>query len=92
VPEVCRPSAEFSSRLDALDEVLFDEADVPEDEVVEPVDELVELPLPDVLEVDEEEPDAEDDPDDELAEPLVVVAGVVGVKKVLPAPKPTLAA
>ena len=92
MPEVCRPSAEFSSRLDALDEVLFDEADVPEDEVVEPVDELVELPLPDVLEVDEEEPDAEDDPDDELAEPLVVVAGVVGVKKVLPAPKPTLAA
>jgi len=92
VPEVCRPSAEFSSRLDALDEVLFDEADVPEDEVVEPDDELVELPLPDVLEVDEEEPDAEDDPDDELAEPLVVVAGVVGVKKVLPAPKPTLAA
>ena len=92
MPEVCRPSAEFSSRLDALDEVLFDEADVPEDEVVEPDDELVELPLPDVLEVDEEEPDAEDDPDDELAEPLVVVAGVVGVKKVLPAPKPTLAA
>jgi hypothetical protein len=91
VPEVCRASAEFSSRLAALDEVLLDEADVLEDEVVEPVDELVELPLPEPLEV-EEEPDAEDEPDDVLAEPLDVVVGVVAVKKLFPAPNPTLGA
>jgi hypothetical protein len=91
VPEVCRASAEFSSRLAALDEVPLDEADVLEDEVVEPVDELVELPVPDVLEVDEEEPDA-DEPDDVLAEPPDVVVGVVAVKKLFPAPNPTLGA
>ena len=51
-------------------------------EVVEP---LAELPVLDV----EEELDDEDEPDDELAD---VGVGAVGVKRLFPAPNPTLGA
>jgi hypothetical protein len=91
VPEVCKASAEFSSRLVALDDVLFDEADVLEDEVVELVDELEELPVPDVVDV-EEEPEDEGEPDDELEDPPDGDVGAVGWKKLLPVPNPILAA
>jgi hypothetical protein len=80
VPELCRASAEFIRRLAPLDEVLVDEAGLLEDDVAEPVDELAELPVPDVLEVE-----------DELGE-LDVVVGAVAVKKLFPAPNPTLGA
>jgi hypothetical protein len=78
---VCRASAEFSKPT-ALDAVLVCVDDVLD--VVELADELVVLPEPDVL--------VEDEPDAVLEELPEVEAGAVGWKKLLPAPKPTLAA
>jgi len=78
---VCRASAEFS-RPTALDDVLVFVADVLD--VAELAEELVVLLEPDGL--------VEDEPDDVLEELPEVEAGVVGWKKLLPAPKPILAA
>jgi hypothetical protein len=84
VPPVCNPIAEFS-RLAALDVVLVFTADVLD--VAELDDEPV-VPLPpDVLVEDEE-----DAPDEVLEPPPEAEVGVVGWKKLLPAPNPTLPA
>lgn len=56
-------------------------------DVAELDEELVVLLLPDVLVEDEE-----DEPDEVLEAPPEAEVGVVGWKKLLPAPNPTLAA